>query len=156
MTDSARERKCEMDRLWRAANPDKAREAVREASRLWKAANPDKVRETEATWRKANPDRARAFSAAWQARKRAIKAGVSISLDPAIIDFYEFAGTAASAPCVYCGEDPGPGGREVDHKVSFAKGGPHALDNLCVACKTCNSTKRDKTAEEFMALRAAA
>jgi 5-methylcytosine-specific restriction endonuclease McrA len=137
MTGSARERENELSHERRLeAEAARAREATRR-------------------WQEANPGRVRASGAAKNARRRAAKAGAPISLDPAIIDFYELAGTAPSAPCSYCSQDPGAGAREVDHKISFAKGGSHALDNLCVACKICNAAKGDKTAEEFMALRAA-
>jgi len=38
----------------------------------------------------------------------------------------------------------------VDHKTPKARGGTDDRDNLCGACFTCNSAKRDRTAAEFL------
>jgi len=40
----------------------------------------------------------------------------------------------------------------VDHMTPKARGGGDDRDNLCGACFTCNSAKRDKTAAEFLGL----
>lgn len=37
-----------------------------------------------------------------------------------------------------------------DHKIPLSKNGPHSLENLVPACKTCNLQKGIKTAEEFL------
>ncbi len=99
-----------------------------------------------------NRERGRASTAANNGRRRAASAGVPASQDPAITDFYEMAGSAASAPCAYCGIDLGPGRREVDHKVPLShKEGPgHVLENLVITCRRCNRDKGDNTVEEYM------
>jgi 5-methylcytosine-specific restriction endonuclease McrA len=38
----------------------------------------------------------------------------------------------------------------VDHKIPKAKGGTDARDNLTGACKQCNDSKQDMTAQEFI------
>lgn len=49
--------------------------------------------------------------------------------------------------CVYCGKY---GGRlTIDHKLAVVRGGGDERSNLCVACKSCNSSKGRKTPEEF-------
>lgn len=40
----------------------------------------------------------------------------------------------------------------IDHKLPRSKGGGHELSNLALSCRPCNSSKRTKTAEEFIAL----
>lgn len=40
-------------------------------------------------------------------------------------------------PCAECGE----GRCEVDHCVPLSRGGEHALENLQMLCKSCNSRK---------------
>jgi 5-methylcytosine-specific restriction endonuclease McrA len=64
--------------------------------------------------------------------------------------------------CWYCGEsfvylrDPTVRWCEIEpptieHQVPLSKGGLTRLANLVMACKTCNSTKRTKTVEEYRA-----
>jgi 5-methylcytosine-specific restriction endonuclease McrA len=49
--------------------------------------------------------------------------------------------------CVYCGSDEH---LTIDHNRPLCRGGKNTPENLVVACSGCNSTKGDKTAEEFM------
>ena len=53
--------------------------------------------------------------------------------------------------CQYCGSR---GGRlECDHVYPVAKGGGHEDENLATACFKCNRSKRDKTLDEWMAIK---
>ena len=53
--------------------------------------------------------------------------------------------------CFYCGCDITDVNRHIDHFIPLSKGGLHDLQNLVVACATCNMKKGDKMPEEFMA-----
>lgn len=44
--------------------------------------------------------------------------------------------------CTYCGSEAGP--FEIDHIIPRSKGGENTLDNVCVACRFCNRSKRDR------------
>jgi len=50
--------------------------------------------------------------------------------------------------CHYCGTNKAK--LTVDHFVPLSKGGAHALENFVPACKSCNSSKRDRDPHEFM------
>lgn len=50
--------------------------------------------------------------------------------------------------CVYCGSEDD---LTIDHKTPEARGGSNEIDNLHVACRVCNASKRDLTHEEFIA-----
>jgi len=50
--------------------------------------------------------------------------------------------------CTYCGTEEGP--FQIDHVFPWSRGGRHELENLCVACATCNALKGALTADEFM------
>lgn len=39
--------------------------------------------------------------------------------------------------------------KTIDHYVPIAKGGKHSIDNIVVACKSCNSSKQAKAPEDF-------
>ena len=56
--------------------------------------------------------------------------------------------------CQYCGAYAPDGG--ADHVTPLTQGGTDALDNLVWACKECNSSKGDKTPEEWDAPKTAA
>jgi 5-methylcytosine-specific restriction endonuclease McrA len=49
--------------------------------------------------------------------------------------------------CAYCGNTDVP--LEVEHIVPKSRGGTDRVSNLTIACRTCNLTKGDQTAEEF-------
>jgi len=53
--------------------------------------------------------------------------------------------------CFYCGCVVTDYNRHIDHFIPISKGGLHDLQNLVVACATCNLKKSDKMPEEFMA-----
>jgi hypothetical protein len=50
--------------------------------------------------------------------------------------------------CSYCGSTAGP--FHVDHKEPWSLGGKHEVDNLCVACETCNLAKSNLPYAEWM------
>jgi 5-methylcytosine-specific restriction endonuclease McrA len=47
--------------------------------------------------------------------------------------------------CDYCGAIA----TEIDHVQPLSRGGTHDLNNLVPSCKSCNSSKKDKTVEEW-------
>ncbi len=51
--------------------------------------------------------------------------------------------------CAYCGTTEGP--FEIDHKTPRSRGGTNDPENLAVACRTCNRSKRAMTVEEWLA-----
>jgi len=48
--------------------------------------------------------------------------------------------------CAYCGATEN---LEVDHIVALSQGGVHSLDNLTVACRSCNASKDAKDLKEW-------
>lgn len=48
--------------------------------------------------------------------------------------------------CVFCGTDQKVG---LDHDIPFAQGGLNVLNNVQPCCHTCNSSKQDKTSDEY-------
>lgn len=51
--------------------------------------------------------------------------------------------------CFYCRKEIAVKDRTLDHVIPLNKGGIHSLTNLVMACKKCNSTKRDMSEKEF-------
>lgn len=53
--------------------------------------------------------------------------------------------------CVYCGADVSAD-PQCDHVHPISRGGANAAENLVTACRHCNSSKGDKTPEEWRTL----
>lgn len=56
--------------------------------------------------------------------------------------------------CYYCGSSFFIDGTleyyfEIEHKFPVSRGGSNEITNIALACKSCNSRKRDKTEEEY-------
>lgn len=49
--------------------------------------------------------------------------------------------------CRYCGSKDGP--FHIDHVVARSKRGSSLPENLAVACRSCNASKKDRTLEEW-------
>ena len=89
-------------------------------------------------WREVNPEK----HAAQTQRRRARKAGATVEpFDERLV--WERDGRE----CAYCGSTEN---LTLDHIVPLAKGGAHSPDNLCVLCKSCNSSKGMKNLGEWM------
>jgi len=50
--------------------------------------------------------------------------------------------------CLYCGARAPKVALELEHIIPRSRGGLNSWDNLCAACRDCNSRKRDRTPEE--------
>jgi len=49
--------------------------------------------------------------------------------------------------CAYCGKKDVP--LEIEHIIPKSRGGSNRINNLTLACNTCNNKKKNNTAEEF-------
>jgi len=89
-------------------------------------------------WRRKNPEK----RAAQKHRRYAREKGAIIgSVDErALYELYNFM-------CIYCGAMTG---LTLDHVIALNNGGLHHEDNLVVACRSCNSSKQDKSLEEWL------
>lgn len=78
-----------------------------------------------------------------QARIRATKKSGDTRLDSLLERI-------AYGPCIcyWCSKGL-PQGGTADHIIPLAKGGTHTSDNICPACTSCNSAKRDLAPTEF-------
>lgn len=119
---------------WYAAN----REAQNAKRRAWAIANPEKRRAIRAKWQAKN----RVKLAADAQRRRDIRrAGASVIEMEAVM-------AAAEGLCTYCGHPSQA--LEFDHLTAITKGGTNSLDNLLPCCRTCNSSKGNRPAEDWL------
>lgn len=99
------------------------RDQERERTRAYKHANPEIVaRQHDRRWRRA------AEQATGTVTRRRIKELL-----------------AKGRRCYWCGKRfRSASAKTVDHVVPLSKGGKHCMSNICVACRWCNTSKRDR------------
>ena len=110
------------------------------------AKNPERILRLVRAYQKRYPDKVRRTQfAAKRMRYERIMAGPGVSVGE-----LEAIAVRAGGRCAYC---DGANARTYDHVVPLARGGRHEASNLVLACRSCNSRKSTKSAEEFMAQR---
>lgn len=122
----------------RAADPEKTREYYRAQ---YHAKDPEKRRDEQRQWRSTH----RAVVLAWKRDRYARRRGA-----PGTYTLKDIENMYASqnGRCFYCAVEL----RErfdVDHYIPISKGGSNWPENLRIACKRCNSSKRDRMPDEF-------
>jgi 5-methylcytosine-specific restriction endonuclease McrA len=88
------------------------------------------------------------------AKRRSVRTALTVDTDPSttVRAIFERDGGV----CFYCSKATHLGGEQDgddatrDHIKAISKGGLHHADNIVLACRSCNSHKRDADAMEFV------
>lgn len=162
---------------WRQKNKDK----IRVLNRRWASENPEKCRASEKKYRQNNPDKSREWTRKWHLKNlESVRHNARESMriwrkdNPEKMQTYHSLREAKikNAPgtgitpaewrtiknetdnrCVYCGKKFDV--LEIDHVEPLTKGGRHDVDNIVPACKSCNSSKGNRTLLRFFLQRQA-
>lgn len=132
---------------WRNATPEnqqRHRDALKKSyakhrdkrlaeMRAWYRKNSARAYLAIREWCKKNPTRVKAYHAKREARKRNATGSCTPEQLQARFDFY-------GGLCAYCGKPA----TTVDHVVPLERGGSNWPANLRPACRSCNSSKKDK------------
>lgn len=138
-------------KLWVKRNPEK----MAEAKRSWNKRNPDKVLAQKRRSREVNGERINALCREWR-RKNKLKMKATNCNSKARLRFgcapiknSELVSLllAADGKCSYCGSFAR---LSFDHKVPLSKGGEHSIENIAIACVSCNSRKGSMRLDEFI------
>lgn len=133
----------EKERHWEWTQ--KNREKVNAHARKSRNKHSEKYKERDKAWRLKN-------KAVILANNRARKAAIrQADREPYTGDDLLQMWYAQSGLCFYCNV-PLFAHYHVEHMIPLSRGGADKLENLCLACPTCNLRKGAKTAEEFIAL----
>lgn len=138
---------------WAIANPDK-RDA---AARKWREANPAKVKaaaikskaKNYAAWYaaySATEERRSALNHYARQRRARIKNAWVDGSEMVTKDWFNEICSKQGNKCAYCDFT---GILTMDHIHPIFRGGKHVRENICAACKPCNSSKADKMAGEW-------
>lgn len=154
--------------------PNEAAEAKRRARRKWASANPEKVRAKDQRWDAANRSKRTGYVEAYRQRhpervkegqrkrrhahpekhrlaEQRRRARLRDSCSPGVTpeQWAERVRLFAGC-CAYCHRPADT----VDHCIPISRGGKDIITNVVPACRSCNSSKRDKTPSEWRAYRA--
>ena len=126
------------------ANPERVREWARLYARKRRAANPEPFNVACRKWQRTHRAAGRIKVKRYKASKRG--AAGSHTLAEWIVLCW-----ASAWRCFYCGVMLGEKTATEDHKIPLSRGGSNYIDNIALACRSCNSSKWTKTADEFLA-----
>jgi 5-methylcytosine-specific restriction endonuclease McrA len=135
-----RERRRAISKKWRDAN----KERQRAGTRAWGLQNRERRLVTNRAWRAANRVLWRSYE--HDRRARELDAPGQYTEADILRLFDQQRGICAAPHCntlltVSC---------TVDHKLPLSRDGTNWPHNLQLLCKSCNSSKRDKTMEEWL------
>jgi len=173
----AKEKLRERLERWQQENPERHMETRRANWLRWRTENPEKVRAAQERYRRSEKFREsqKRFRASERHKERhkIRMRGERKRLSHKIRDMLRTArriyGERPRLPighlvqgwldlvqahgekCVFCGQPGTAFSLEIEHLTPKVKGGSDQAENLAPACRRCNSSKKDKTVEEFEA-----
>jgi len=99
-------------------------------------------------WHKSNPAQSKANKSNAKHTRRAKEYATRVNP----YGIYQWMKRVKSTPvvtCHWCGESMLGILAVFDHVIAISKGGAHTLENLCVSCGSCNSSKKDKLPHQW-------
>lgn len=120
----------------------KNRERQIAKAKAWNQANPERRREISRAWDRKHPDKA-------QARRQKRAERLAAAEGSHTQEEWHGKLSEFNYRCAYCGCQLDRTNLCKDHVVPISKGGSNWIFNIVPACRSCNSRKRDKDAEEF-------
>lgn len=129
------------NKRWRLKNAERIKLYMREYSPKWSELNADKRRAAVKRWRVKHPQKAHHSTQAYWARKKGAEGRHSFAEQQALLK-------SQRNLCFYCGTKLAK--YHVDHFVPLSRGGTDYIENIRIACPTCNCRKSDKMPWEWM------
>lgn len=123
---------------------EKNKQSIMQRNYAYVKANRDKANKWRKNWQAKNPGKVTAYDA----ERRALE--LNAKTDKVAVDkFYVWVRAQEFIPCTYCGAHLTGKQIEVDHVVPLSRGGDHLPSNFCIACRSCNASKKDKLLSEW-------
>ena len=153
-TDEERTIKRDRDVMWHKMHPASVREhrmtyyygdldRQKIRSKVYRDNNGEKVRIIAKRWSEANPARRSEYGS--RRRARYVEAYVE-DVTPYISQLTEI----QKNKCIYCVKSFDVVRFTIDHIIPLSRGGKHAKENVQLVCGSCNSSKGNKTHEEYV------
>jgi len=140
----------ESSRKYRAENKEKIAEygkkhykenidIIKEKAIKYRIKNSEKIKQRNKIYRLANQERSNVLTQQYRARKSKLPSTLTV-------DQWEMIKQHFDNKCCYCGKEK-PLARE--HFIPITKEGGFTLNNIIPSCKSCNSSKFNRTFEEW-------
>lgn len=125
----------------------RCRPCLAEDCQRWRRANPAAMLRSVNQWRRRHPELTRLYDRRKYAKRKG--AGRTAQrLDQAdLLELYRRQGGL----CRYCSKSVAFEGMTLDHVIPLARGGVHQIENICLACPSCNARKWAFSVGEFFA-----
>lgn len=131
-------------KAWYWRNPENARAIVKK----WRDANKESVKIQTKKWRKLNPDKVKIHKQSYRIRRKQRAGHLATKIIQKVYeDNIKKYGTLT---CVLCFKNCSIPDSSLEHLNPISRGGTHEYTNLGIAHRLCNSTKRNKTYEEWV------
>lgn len=135
-----KEQICAKARAYRTTLSQEQRERLKEhnrnGSRKYRKSHKDTVQKRIKDWMNRHPGIRRVYNQ----RRRALLRNSQVN-NRNIQNWMSDVLSRPFATCYYCDQRISTDCIHFDHIVPLFRGGPHRIENLCVACPTCNLTK---------------
>lgn len=129
-------------RAMQSENASELKQRKKAYDAAYRRANQEKLRHYEQAIRQRDPEQYKAIRKSYKARRRAQENnGIS---GPELAKWV----SEQTKVCHWC-EAKCPDDYHVDHYFPLSKGGKHEIENLVIACPSCNMTKQAKDPYEF-------
>lgn len=109
----------------------------RKASYKWRHAHPEAKAADAKRWNEKNRKRKAHYASTRRAQKESN--GIYEIRDSELKKLY-------ASPCFYCGKYAKI---DADHVIPISRGGQHSIGNLVPSCRSCNTSKNNKTIMEW-------
>ena len=140
---SHREKISQECRKWR----EKHAEHCKQKSSVYRAAHREQMREYLKKYSRLHPEKCKRNTEVRRAREKNASIG-----DPRLITEWEKRWkTKVTLRCYWCFKPTPVAECHKDHIIPLSKGGAHTVENLCVSCSHCNSSKKASTLSEWNA-----
>jgi 5-methylcytosine-specific restriction endonuclease McrA len=134
-----RDRRKARDKKKYAADP----EVIRAKNREYYRNNKQKRRESIKKWQSENPEKYKLMMQGVCARRDARRKGAEGKFTAEELGTLHRKYTG----CPYCGSNDSP---TIDHIIPLSRGGTNWISNIQLCCTTCNTSKGNKTHEEYI------
>lgn len=124
----------EKDKKYRTEHPEK----VTQKNKKWYEANKEKVYSANSQWRVNNLEKERERTRNYRSRRYGNGDVITSQEWIDLKDYYQFT-------CLCCKRTEPHIKLELDHVVPLSKGGRNLIENAQPLCRSCNSSKNDKT-----------
>jgi len=132
------------NREWHNKRTEEQRELKRKQQREHYSKNKQKVNARNRRWRQAN----KPLILARDLKRKALKIQATVNL-AGITAWISLVKSRKTSTCYYCQKRVSVDKIHFDHIIPLSKGGSHSVENLCVACATCNLKKNNKPVRVF-------